>query len=105
MDHNVPTASTVGSADRPLRTVVSGFGAVGKSLEGIGAWQILLTLLVLSITYDQRNHPHTYTTHSRTLYIRKYSHRHTHSLPLSAKLRIVMCQAVTDYLFFWGVFS
>ena len=53
MAFNAPTASAVESADQPLQTVVSRFGAVGQSLEGIGAWQILLTLLVLSITYDQ----------------------------------------------------
>lgn len=53
MAYNAPTASAVESADQPLQTVVSRFGAVGQSLEGIGAWQIVLTLLVLSITYDQ----------------------------------------------------
>jgi hypothetical protein len=45
--------SAVRSAEQPLQTFIHGVGAVGKSLEGVGVWTVLFTLLVLSITYDQ----------------------------------------------------
>ena len=49
--HNQPSA--VSSPEVPLRALIHGVGAVSKSLEGVSTWQVLLTLLVLSITYDQ----------------------------------------------------
>lgn len=50
-NYNPPSA--VQSADLPFQTLVNGVNVVGKRLEGISAWQMLLTVLVLSITYDQ----------------------------------------------------
>jgi hypothetical protein len=54
MAYNPPAASAVESAEQPIQTLIGGgFGAVSKSLEGVSTWQIVLTILVLSITYDQ----------------------------------------------------
>lgn len=49
--YNPPSA--VSSADQPLQTLIDSVGFVGKSLEGVSTWQIVFTLIVLSITYDQ----------------------------------------------------
>jgi C-22 sterol desaturase len=53
MDSTFNPPSAVSSAEQPLQTVINGVGAFSKSLEGVSMWQILLTLLVVSITYDQ----------------------------------------------------
>ena len=46
--------SAVSGADLPLQTFIGAVGgAVGRSLLGVSAWQVLLTLLVLCVTYDQ----------------------------------------------------
>ncbi|KAL7275084.1 RNA polymerase C-22 sterol desaturase [Rhizina undulata] len=50
---NYAPPSAVRSADLPFQTLVNGVGAVGKTLEAISGWQILLTFLIISITYDQ----------------------------------------------------
>lgn len=56
MDPSSPAfdPSAVIAAELPLQTfIVKGVGAVGKSLGGVSTWQVLLTLLVLAVTYDQ----------------------------------------------------
>jgi hypothetical protein len=53
MDSTFSPPSAVSSAEQPLQTVINRVGAFSKSLEGVSMWQILLTLLVVSITYDQ----------------------------------------------------
>lgn len=45
--------SAVSSADQPFQTLVNSVGAVGKTLEGVSTWQIVLTILVVAVTYDQ----------------------------------------------------
>jgi hypothetical protein len=58
-----PAASAVESGGQAF---VGGVGVVGKTLEGINIWQIVLTILVLSITYDQGTKL-THTAFVRTL--------------------------------------
>ncbi|KAA8897429.1 cytochrome P450 [Sphaerosporella brunnea] len=53
MDTTYNPPSAVSSAEQPLQTILNGVGAVSKSLEGVSMWQVLATILVLSITYDQ----------------------------------------------------
>jgi len=53
MESHYNPPSAVSSAEVPLQTPMNGVGAVSKSLEGVGMWQLLLTVLVLSVTYDQ----------------------------------------------------
>jgi len=53
MESHYNPPSAVSSAEVPLQTLMNGVGAVSKSLEGVGVWQLLLTVLVLSVTYDQ----------------------------------------------------
>lgn len=49
---NPPTA--VRSAEQPLQTFINDVGgAFGKRLESVSIWQILFSILVLSMTYDQ----------------------------------------------------
>ncbi|KAI5779246.1 cytochrome P450 [Geopyxis carbonaria] len=45
--------SAVSSADQPFQTLVNSVGVVGKTLEGVSTWQIVLTILVVAVTYDQ----------------------------------------------------
>ncbi|KAH0612593.1 uncharacterized protein H6S33_008973 [Morchella sextelata] len=45
--------SAVSSAEQPFQSLVNTVGELGKSLEGISAWQAIVTILLLSVTYDQ----------------------------------------------------
>lgn len=57
--------SPIQNAELPFQALSSGF--VGKTIENISVLQIVLTVVVLSVTYDQGAYTHTNTSNNTSL--------------------------------------